>query len=143
MCIRDSFRFDADFRSNIEDGNVAIGFMAVGPSVMPRRSYDAFKKHWVNLSASKIATMTTEYNLRLGIILALIAFAANPAVKNVSVRLDSICLEEMVAANNNAIDKLLNRTLSALNDLVNQQTHIKGEPKDGDCLLYTSPSPRD
>lgn len=130
--MRTPFRFDADFRSNIEDGNVAIGFMAVGPSVMPRRSYDAFKKHWVNLSASKIATMTTEYNLRLGIILALIAFAANPAVKNVSVRLDSICLEEMVAANNNAIDKLLNRTLSALNDLVNQQTHIKGEPKDGD-----------
>lgn len=126
------FRFDADFRSNIEDGNVAIGFMATESSVMPKRKYDKAKKHWVNLTDSDRSFMSTEYNLRLGIILATLAFAANPAIQNVSVRLDSIGLEDMVVANNNAINRLLSRTISAINNMMNHETPSKGEPKDGD-----------
>ena len=126
------FRFDADFRSHLNDGKVAIAFTATGTSLMPSCTYDAVSHTWNKLNDSEKSRMATDYNLRLGIMLATLAFGINEQIQHVSIRLDSIGLEEMVAAQDSAISTLLNRTLRALRNMNGSATPSKGEPKDGD-----------
>ena len=125
-------RFDADFRSNLGDGKVALAFTATGSSLMPRSIYDTHKHKWHEYSDSEKSNISVNYNLRIGIMLATLAFGISDKIQQVSIRLDSIGLEEMVAAQDSAISNLLNRTLRALNRIDNNS-----------CLSYTSPSPRD
>ncbi|RIY28119.1 hypothetical protein CJI52_00800, partial [Bifidobacteriaceae bacterium WP022] len=47
------FRFDADFRSNLGDGKVALAFTATGSSLMPRSIYDTHKNKWHEYSDSE------------------------------------------------------------------------------------------
>lgn len=126
------FRFDTDFRSNLEDGNVALAFMATGNSMMPTRRFDSANQKWITLTNADKSRMTTDYNLRLGIIMATLAFGASEEVQNVSIRLDSIGLEEMVAAQDDAMSKILNQTINALNNMNREAARSKGDPKDGD-----------
>ena len=126
------FRFDADFRSNLEDGNVALAFMATGSSMMPSRAYDSIKKDFVSVSEKNKSKMTTNYNLRLGLIMATLAFGASEEVQNVSIRLDSIGLEEMIAAQDVAMNRMLSQTINALNHMNKNAARSKGDPKDGD-----------
>ena len=132
------FRFDADFRSNLGDGKVALAFTATGSSLMPRSIYDTHKNKWHEYSDSEKSNISVNYNLRIGIMLATLAFGISDKIQQVSIRLDSIGLEEMVAAQDSAISNLLNRTLRALNRIDNNSTHEKGEPKDGD--IHGDPS---
>lgn len=126
------FRFDADFRSNLNDGKVVIAFTATGTSLMPASNYDFCENKWHKFSDAEKSRMSTEYNLRIGIILATLAFGASERIQNVSIRLDSVGLEEIVAAQDNAISTLLNRTLRALNIMNDNTMPAKGDPKDGD-----------
>lgn len=126
------FRFDADFRSNLDSGNVALAFMATGNSMMPNLTYDCVKKDFVPISERNRSKMTTNYNLRLGLMLAALAFGASEEVQNVSIRLDSIGLEEMVAAQDVAMNKILSQTINALNHMNKNAARAKGDPKDGD-----------
>lgn len=126
------FRFDADFRSNLNDGKVALAFTATGSSLMPAYKYDTFENAWHKYSDTEKSFIATNYNLRIGIMLATLAFGASEKIQNVSIRLDSIGLEEMVAAQDNAINTLLSRTLRALNSMNSDVTPAKGDPKDGD-----------
>ncbi len=126
------FRFDADFRSNLNDGKVAIAFTSTGSSLMPVYKYDSLKNQWHKYSDTEKSRMSTNYNLRIGIMLATLAFGASEKIQNVSIRLDSIGLEEMVAAQDSAINTLLSRTLRALNSMSAAASPSKGEPKDGD-----------
>ena len=126
------FRFDADFRSNLNDGKLAIAFTATGSSLMPAYKYDTYENAWHKYSDTEKSRMATNYNLRIGIMLATLAFGISEKIKEVSIRLDSIGLEEMVAAQDSAINTLLNRTLRALNNMNGSATPSKGEPKDGD-----------
>ena len=71
------FRFDADFRSNLDSGNVALAFMATGNSMMTNLTYDCVKKDFVPISEQNRSKMTTNYNLRLGLMLATLAFGAS------------------------------------------------------------------
>ncbi|WP_375169498.1 tetratricopeptide repeat protein [Gardnerella vaginalis] len=126
------FRFDADFRSNLNDGNVAIAFTSTGSSLMPTSKYDTLEHKWHKLSNVEKSRMATYYNLRFGIMLATLAFGASEKIQHVSIRLDSIGLEEMVAAQDNAISTLLNRTIQALDNMNVNNAPSKGDPKDGD-----------
>lgn len=126
------FRFDTDFRSNLSDGKVALAFTATGASLMPVYKYDAENLAWHKYSSIEKSIMATNYNLRIGIMLATLAFGIDEKIQEVSIRLDSVGLEEMVAAQDNAISNLLTKTLRALNTMSSDATPAKGDPKDGD-----------
>lgn len=137
------FRFDAEFRSNLEDGNVAINLTTAGAALMPSVAYVNEDKSWKNLNDDDKEKLATNYNLQVGMIMSTLAFGASGKVKNVSIRLDSIGLEEMVTAQNNAMNNLVNRTLNALNVMNsdaanNDSSKPKGDPKDGD--IHGDPS---
>lgn len=106
--------------------------MATGSSMMPTRRFDSANQKWITLTNADKSRMTTDYNLRLGIIMATLAFGASEEVQNVSIRLDSIGLEEMVAAQDDAMSKILNQTINALNNMNREAARSKGDPKDGD-----------
>lgn len=134
--LRLPFRFDAEFRSNLAEGKVAVGFTTAGMAMMPQSRYDDAGSGWRDLSRDERAAMSADYNLRVGIILAALGFGADDSVKSVTLQIDSIGLEEAVEEQDSAIAQMLTDALSAFEQARTGHglgaTGAKGDPKDGD-----------
>lgn len=128
--IRLPFRFDTDFRVNLQEGSLALALSGTSKSIMLERVFNTSNNAWEVLDDMRRSKLASAYNLRLGVIFAVLAFAVDDNIHEVSIRLDSIGLEETVAKQNRAIDTLLNRTLHALTQM-NSDAETKGNPKDG------------
>ncbi|MEJ5921899.1 tetratricopeptide repeat protein [Bifidobacterium thermophilum] len=136
------FRFDVEFRTNLADGNVALAFTTAGTAMMPKSKYSAASRDWVKLDEHERASMSAAYNLRVGLMMAAIAFSADPQVRQVTVYIDSIGLEEAVAEQDSAITKLMGEALKAFERMRSQDAGTvmggKAAPKDGD--IHGDPS---
>lgn len=133
--LRLPFRFDAEFRSNLEGGEVAIVFTSAGRAMMPSSCYDEKKQAWVDLDEDRRAAMSADYNLRVGLIMAALAFGVDPAVQQVNLQIDSIGLEEAVDEQNSAIRTMMGQALEAFERMRSGEmgsTGSKADPKDGD-----------
>ena len=134
--LRLPFRFDAEFRSNLKTGRVAIGFTTAGMAMMPGSRYDEASGQRVELSRDERAAMSANYNLRVGIMLAALGFGADSSVKEITLQIDSIGLEEAVEEQDSAIAQMLTDALSAFEQARTGHglgaTGAKGDPKDGD-----------
>lgn len=126
------FRFDADFRSNLQDGHVAIVYTAASKSMMPTQRFDKESGTWNTLSQREQHASARRYNFRLGMMFAAIAFGLSDAVQQVALRLDSVGLEETVRAQASVMTTLLNRAIQTLDAMSNAESSSKGDPKDGD-----------
>ncbi|MCI1902092.1 MAG: tetratricopeptide repeat protein [Bifidobacteriaceae bacterium] len=134
--LRLPYRFDAEFRSNLAAGNVAVGFTTAGMAMMPQSRYDNSLAAWRELSRDERAEMSANYNLRVGIILAALGFGADESVRSITLQIDSIGLEEAVEEQDSAIAQMLTDALSAFEQARTGHglgaTGAKGDPKDGD-----------
>jgi tetratricopeptide (TPR) repeat protein len=134
--LRLPYRFDAEFRSNLNAGKVAVGFTTAGMAMMPESVYDDARGVWRELSRDERASMSADYNLRVGIILAALGFGADDSVKSMTLQIDSIGLEEAVEEQDSAIAQMLTDALSAFEQARTGHglgaTGAKGDPKDGD-----------
>ncbi|KAB7788672.1 tetratricopeptide repeat protein [Bifidobacterium cebidarum] len=133
--LRLPYRFDVEFRSCLENGEVAIGFTTAGTSMMPNSRYDDTRHTWRNLSSTERAAMSVAYNLRVGLMMAAMSFGASPAVRQVSLHIDSIGLEEAIAEQDSAIEQMMSEALRAFEHLRSGdlgRSGSKADPKDGD-----------
>lgn len=133
--LRLPFRFDVEFRSNLEEGQVAIAFTSAGRAMMPTSRYDDDRHAWVNLDDDHRAAMSADYNLRVGLIMAALAFGVDPSIRQVSLQIDSIGLEEAVDEQNSAIRAMMGQALEAFERMRSGDmgsTGSKADPKDGD-----------
>ncbi|PWG59797.1 hypothetical protein DF200_05570 [Bifidobacterium catulorum] len=134
--LRLPYRFDVEFRSNLAEGNVAIGFTTAGTSMMPTTRYDEHRREWVKLTDAERASFGADYNLRVGLLLAALAFGVDQHVARVSLHIDSIGLEEAVAEQNSAISAMMNEALTAFERMrtgsMVPPSGTKADPKDGD-----------
>ena len=136
------YRFDVEFRTNLTDGNVALAFTTAGAAMMPKSKYSGTTHDWIKLEEPDRAAISAAYNLRVGLMMATIAFCADPRVQQVTVYIDSIGLEEAVAEQDSAITKLMSDALKAFERMRSQDTGTvmgsKSAPKDGD--IHGDPS---
>lgn len=95
--LRLPYRFDVEFRSRLDSGEVAIGFTTAGTSMMPDSRYDTTRRTWRALSSAERASMSAAYNLRVGLMMAALSFGTSESVRQVSLHIDSIGLEEAIA----------------------------------------------
>ncbi|TPF93407.1 hypothetical protein BW14_05165 [Bifidobacterium sp. UTBIF-68] len=133
--LRLPYRFDVEFRSCLESGEVAIGFTTAGTSMMPNSRYDEISHAWRTLSSTERAAMSVAYNLRVGLMMAALSFGASPAVKQVSLHIDSIGLEEAITEQDSAIEQMMSEALRAFEHLRSGdlgRSGSKADPKDGD-----------
>lgn len=133
--LRLPYRFDAEFRVDLGRGNAAIAFTTAGASMMPASRYDEEKRGWRSLDDAERARMSADYNLRVGLIMAALAFGVDERVRQVSLHIDSIGLEEAVAEQDSAISELMGEALSAFERMRTADTGVSGtkaDPKDGD-----------
>lgn len=133
--LRLPYRFDADFRVNLNAGEAALGFTAAGAALMPASRYDEAHHGWKQLDEDARAAMSAVYNLRVGLMMAALAFGADAHVRRVSLHLDSIGLEEAIAEQDSAIAAMTNDALARFERMPAGDlgtTGAKGEPKDGD-----------
>ncbi|NEG55791.1 tetratricopeptide repeat protein [Bifidobacterium platyrrhinorum] len=133
--LRLPYRFDVEIRSNLAEGRVAVGFTTAGVSMMPASRYDEASHRWVTLSEGERAEMSAAYNLRVGLIMAALSFAASDDVREVSLHVDSLGLEEAVAEQDSAIEEMMSEALSAFERMhTGDMGAVRGksEPKDGD-----------
>ena len=133
--LRLPYRFDAEIRSNLKDGNVAIAFTTAGASMMPESRYDADRHGWVAVDGHQRAAMSAAYNLRVGLLIAALSFGADSRVRQVSLHIDSIGLEEAVAEQDSAISELMSQALHMFERIRTSEVGLggaKGDPKDGD-----------
>lgn len=133
--LRLPYRFDVEFRSNLDEGTTGIAFTTAGMSMMPASRYDERTHSWLTLSDDERAMMSTQYNLRVGLMMAALSFGADARIKQVSLRIDSIGLEEAVAEQDSAIAKLMSQALSAFERIRSGDISFSGskaDPKDGD-----------
>lgn len=133
--LRLPYRFDAEFRANLAQGVVGLAVTAAGASLMPDSRYDAETHDWVTLDQDERARMGCDYNLRVGLMMAALAFGADTRVKRVSLRIDSIGLEEALAEQDSAISELVGQALSAFERMHSGDVATAGskaDPKDGD-----------
>ncbi|MFY4659342.1 tetratricopeptide repeat protein [Scardovia wiggsiae] len=148
--LRVPFRYDINFRSNIDSGVAAVAYSAVSSLMMPQHRYDPYTGERIGIPEEEREQLSTQYNLRLGIILAAAAFASSPEIREVSLRLDSLGLEEKLKERtvlaHNIIEKILTSFESLSQQLQNlsqriemlsggsddDETEKKSNPKDGD-----------
>ena len=129
------YRFDVDFRCSLKDGNMAIGFTSAGVSMMPSTRYDATRHAWADMTDAERARMSADYNLRVGLMMAALSFGADPGIQRVSMHIDSIGLEEVVAEQDSAISELMSEALAAFERIRTGDMGVSGskaDPKDGD-----------
>lgn len=139
--LRLPYRFDAALRSDLARGSVAVGFTTAGVSMMPATRYDEQSGQWVTLRDRERAALSADYNLRVGLMLALLSFGACDNVQEVSLHVDSLGLEEAVAEQDTAIEAMMSEALSAFERMHTGDmgpTGSKAEPKDGD--MHGDPS---
>lgn len=135
------YRFDVNFRCNLNEGNVAIGFTSAGVAMMPSTRYDARRRAWTELTDSERARMSADYNLRVGLMMTALGFGADPNVRRVSMQIDSIGLEEAIEEQDSAISELMSEALNAFERIRSGEmgpTGSKADPKDGD--MHGEPS---
>lgn len=127
------YRFDSEFRVNLEDGLVAIAYSAASASMMPQiRNGDA-QEAWVTLNDTERACMASKYNLRVGILLAAMAFASDSTIDQVSLTLHAIDIEQAADQQHEALDELMQNIMRAVTRAAQQrQSSSKADPKDGD-----------
>ena len=131
--LRLPYRFDIAVRSNLAEKRVAVGFTAAGVSMMPASRYDEQSGSWVELDDSERAVMSAAYNLRVGLMLAMLSFGASDQVHEVSLRVDSLGLEEAIAEQDSAIQQMMTEALGAFERMQSGDMGSgRGEPKDGD-----------
>lgn len=133
--LRLPYRFDVEFRSRLDSGEVAIGFTTAGTSMMPDSRYDVSRRTWRTLSGPERASMSAAYNLRVGLMMAAMSFGASKSVRQVSLHIDSIGLEEAIAEQDSAIEAMMSEALSAFEHLRSGdmcRAGSKADPKDGD-----------
>lgn len=133
--LRLPFRFDVEFRSNLAQGQVALAFTAAGRTMMPSSRYEDKSRAWRDLDEGERSAMSADYNLRVGLMMAALAFGADPAVREVSLQIDSIGLEEAVDQQNSAIRTMMGQALEAFERMRSGEvapTGSKADPKDGD-----------
>lgn len=139
--LRLPYRFDTEFRSNLSEGNVAVSFTTAGHTMMPTSRYDVPSHTWVSLSDEERTRMSERYNLRVGIMIAALCFGVDEHVSNVSVRIDSMGLEEAVEQQDSAISKLMAQALGTFERMHSgdmRKGGSKADPKDGD--IHGDPS---
>ena len=131
--LRLPYRFDVSVRSNLAERRVAVGFTAAGVSMMPASRYDEQLGSWVELDDRERAVMSAAYNLRVGLMLAMLSFGASDQVNEVSLRVDSLGLEEAIAEQDSAIQQMMSEALGAFERMQSGDMGSgRGEPKDGD-----------
>lgn len=133
--LRLPYRFDVEFRSRLDSGEVAIGFTTAGTSMMPDSRYDTTRRTWRALSGTERAAMSAAYNLRVGLMMAALSFGTSESVRQVSLHIDSIGLEEAIAEQDSAIEEMMSEALSAFEHLRSGdlgRVGSKADPKDGD-----------
>ena len=133
--LRLPYRYDVEFRSDLHAGNVALAFTTAGVSMMPSSRYDERRRGWVGLSERERASMSADYNLRVGLMMAALAFGADDHVREVSLHIDSIGLEEAVAEQSGAVAKLMSQALETFERIRTGNVTSFGSkagPKDGD-----------
>jgi tetratricopeptide (TPR) repeat protein len=133
--LRLPYRFDVEFRSCLDRGEVAIGFTTAGTSMMPGSRYDPTRRSWRTLGDAERASMSAAYNLRVGLMMAALSFGASESVHQVSLHIDSIGLEEAIAEQDSAIEEMMSEALSAFEHLRSGDLGLMGskaDPKDGD-----------
>ena len=133
--LRLPFRFDVEFRSNLAQGQVALAFTAAGRTMMPSSRYEDQSRAWRDLDEGERSAMSADYNLRVGLMMAALAFGADPSVREVSLQIDSIGLEEAVDQQNSAIRTMMGQALEAFERMRSGEvapTGSKADPKDGD-----------
>ena len=133
--LRLPFRFDVEFRSNLAQGQVALAFTAAGRTMMPSSRYEDQSRAWRDLDDGERSAMSADYNMRVGLIMAALAFGVDPAVREVSLQIDSIGLEEAVDQQNSAIRTMMGQALEAFERMRSGEvapTGSKADPKDGD-----------
>ncbi len=133
--LRLPFRFDVEFRSNLAQGQVALAFTAAGRTMMPSSRYEDKSRAWRDLDEGERSAMSADYNLRVGLMMAALAFGADPSVREVSLQIDSIGLEEAVDQQNSAIRTMMGQALEAFERMRSGEvapTGSKADPKDGD-----------
>lgn len=79
--LRLPYRFDVEFRSRLDSGEVAIGFTTAGTSMMPDSRYDTTRRTWRALSSAERASMSAAYNLRVGLMMAALSFGTSESVR--------------------------------------------------------------
>ncbi|WEV76261.1 tetratricopeptide repeat protein [Bifidobacterium sp. ESL0800] len=139
--IRVPYRFDTEFRSNLELGNVAVSFTTAGRTMMPASRYDTQRHAWVALSDNERTAMSERYNLRVGLLIAALCFGVDERIRNVSIRIDSMGLQEAVEQQDSAISKLMAQALGAFERMPSGDVRrggSKADPKDGD--IHGDPS---
>ena len=87
--LRLPYRFDVEFRSCLDSGEVAIGFTTAGTSMMPDSRYDTTRRTWRALSSAERASMSAAYNLRVGLMMAALSFGTSESVRQVSLHIDA------------------------------------------------------
>lgn len=131
--LRLPYRFEADFRCNVEAGNAALEFMTAGMDMMPQTQYSDATHGWETLSDHERATLSVRYNLRVAIILAALAFGADPNMRTLSIDMGSIGLEEAVAEQDDAIKRMANEMIRDVDQLRFDADAISmADSKDGD-----------
>lgn len=133
--LRLPYRFDTDFRDDLEAGRLAIAFTAAGPALMPASEYIAATHDWIDLDDAARAQLSARYNLRVGLMMAALAFGASPRIHEVSVIIDSIGLEEAIKEQDSAIKAMMSDALSTFEQWHDRPLDFasgKASPKDGD-----------
>lgn len=133
--LRLPYRFDVEFRSDLAAGTAALAFTTAGTAMMPSSRYDETHHRWVDLSDAARAHMSAAYNLRVGLIMAALAFGADEGIREVCLRIDSIGLEEAVAEQDSAISDMMRQALATFERMRAGSLGVPGPkagPKDGD-----------
>ena len=133
--LRLPYRFDVEFRSDLAAGTAALAFTTAGTAMMPSSRYDETRHRWTDLSDAARAHMSAAYNLRVGLIMAALAFGADAGIREVNLRIDSIGLEEAVAEQDSAISDMMRQALATFERMRAGSLGVPGPkagPKDGD-----------
>nr|WP_052377391.1 hypothetical protein [Bifidobacterium bombi] len=133
--LRLPYRSDAEFRSNLAGGDVAIAFTTAGAGMMPSKRYDLNSRSWVRLDDADRGTMGAQYDLRVGLMMAALCFGVSEQVQRVSLRIDTLGLEAAVAEQDSAMARFMTEALQAFEQLRGNRGNSgrsKADPKDGD-----------
>ncbi|WP_418968803.1 tetratricopeptide repeat protein [Alloscardovia omnicolens] len=113
--LRLPLRSDIDFRADVEHtGATVIDFTSTASTVMPTRRFDPQKLDWVDMSETERQQMSSRYNLRVGIILAALAFGASDHISRVAVRIDNLDGSQDIEDRDPTMYALLMRALDSM-----------------------------
>lgn len=113
--LRLPLRSDIDFRADVQSsGATVIDFTSTASTVMPTRRFDAHTLQWVDVNEVERQQMSSRYNLRVGIILAALAFGASDNISRVAVRIDNLAGAQDIEDRDPTMYALLMRALDSM-----------------------------